>query len=89
MSLPPAQSEQLLAKGFSRRQLGRIAGALTAGAAAFPLFNEFALAQEAERRLARANAEPVAAGVSSVRIMSASARMRIPWAQARKASRRS
>ncbi|HEY3742062.1 MAG TPA: pyridoxal phosphate-dependent aminotransferase [Bryobacteraceae bacterium] len=55
MSLTSAHSEQLLAKGFSRRQLGRIAGMFASGAAALPLFSEFAMAQDAERRMARAN----------------------------------
>jgi len=45
----PAQAEKLLAKGFSRRQLGRIAGLLTAGAA-LPFYNEFAMAQDAQQR---------------------------------------
>lgn len=49
MPLPTAQVESLLSKGFSRRQLGRIAGLLTAGAA-LPFYNEFAMAQDAEPR---------------------------------------
>jgi len=42
-------AESLLEKGFSRRQLGRIASLLTAGAA-LPFYNEFAMAQDAVRR---------------------------------------
>ena len=41
----PAQ-ESFLTRGFSRRQLGRIAGVLTAGAA-LPFYNEAAFAQRA------------------------------------------
>ncbi len=52
MALPVKQTEELLAKGFSRRQLGRIASLLTAGAA-LPFYNEFAMAQDAERRMMR------------------------------------
>lgn len=52
MPLPVQQTEELLAKGFSRRQLGRIASLLTAGAA-LPFYNEFAMAQDAERRMVR------------------------------------
>jgi histidinol-phosphate aminotransferase len=46
------QQEALLNRGFSRRQLGRISSLLTAGAA-LPFFNEFAMAQDAERRMMR------------------------------------
>ncbi len=52
MALPVEQKEQLLEKGFSRRQLGRIASLLTAGAA-LPFYNEFAMAQDGERRMMR------------------------------------
>lgn len=52
MPLALQQTEELLAKGFSRRQLGRIASLLTAGAA-LPFYNEFAMAQDAERRMVR------------------------------------
>jgi histidinol-phosphate aminotransferase len=38
-----------LSRGFSRRQVGRIASMLTAGAA-LPFYNEFAMAQDATRR---------------------------------------
>ena len=52
MSLPVKQQQVLLAKGFSRRQIGRMASLLTAGAA-LPFYNEFAMAQDAERRMMR------------------------------------
>ena len=52
MALPVKQTELLLEKGFSRRQLGRITSLLTAGAA-LPFYNEFAMAQDAERRMMR------------------------------------
>jgi histidinol-phosphate aminotransferase len=52
MPLPVKQQEVLLQKGFSRRQLGRIASLLTAGTA-LPFYNEFAMAQDAERRMMR------------------------------------
>ena len=50
MVLETEHAESLLRKGFSRRQLGRIASLLTAGAA-LPFYNEFAMAQDAERRM--------------------------------------
>ncbi len=52
MALPVKQQDALLNKGFSRRQVGRIASLLTAGAA-LPFYNEFAMAQDAERRMMR------------------------------------
>ena len=52
MSLPVKQQDVLLNRGFSRRQVGRIASLLTAGAA-LPFYNEFAMAQDAERRMMR------------------------------------
>jgi len=69
MSFSPAHSEQLLERGFSRRQLGRIASMFTAGAAALPLFNEFAMAQDAEQRMARGSGRR-AFGADYVRISS-------------------
>lgn len=45
-------ADSLLHKGFSRRQLARMASLLTAGAA-FPFYNEAAMAQDAERRAGR------------------------------------
>lgn len=55
-------AESLLQRGFSRRQLGRIASLLTAGAA-LPFYNEHVMAQEAERRAGRS-----APGADTVRI---------------------
>src|SRR6202051_3667370 len=55
MSLPVKQEEVLLNKGFSRRQVGRIASLLTAGAA-LPFYNEFAMAQDAQQRIGRGGA---------------------------------
>jgi len=52
MNLLSDQADPLLQKGFSRRQLGRIATLLTAGAA-MPFYNEYAMAQDAERRAGR------------------------------------
>ena len=49
MAFEPELAESLLHRGFSRRQLGRIASLLTAGAT-FPFYNEFAMAQEAQQR---------------------------------------
>src|SRR5499427_6884935 len=49
MQLLPDHAEQLLAKGFSRRHLGRIATLLTAGSA-LPFYHEAAMAQEAQQR---------------------------------------
>jgi len=48
----PASAEDLLQRGFSRRQLGRIATMLAAGSS-LPFYNEFAMAQDAERRQGR------------------------------------
>ena len=52
MALADAQVESFLEKGFTRRQIGRIASLLTAGAA-LPFYNEFAMAQQAEQRMMR------------------------------------
>jgi histidinol-phosphate/aromatic aminotransferase/cobyric acid decarboxylase-like protein len=46
------QAESLLKRGFSRRDLGRIASLLTAGAA-LPFYNEYAMAQDAQQRTLR------------------------------------
>ncbi len=46
--ITPAVEDSILSRGFSRRQLGRIASVLTAGAA-FPFYNEAAFAQRAVR----------------------------------------
>lgn len=43
------ETQSLITRGFSRRQVGKIFSAISAGAAALP-FTEFAQAQQAERR---------------------------------------
>src|SRR5580658_5242479 len=55
MSLSRTQTDSLLYRGFSRRDLGRIASLLTAGAA-LPFYNEFAMAQDAQQRMGRGGA---------------------------------
>ncbi len=55
---------ELLSRGFSRRQLGRLSTLATAGAT-LPFYNEFALAQEAERRMSRAAMPADAVRISS------------------------
>ncbi len=62
MGLHPDHADALLQRGFSRRQLGRIASLLTAGAA-LPFYNEFAMAQDAERRMGR-RADPDAVRIN-------------------------
>jgi len=47
MSFSGKHTDSLLKKGFSRRDLGRIASLLTAGAT-LPFYNEFAMAQQAQ-----------------------------------------
>src|SRR6266404_1479666 len=47
--LSPKVEETILSRGFTRRQLARMASILTAGAA-LPFYNEAALAQRATRR---------------------------------------
>src|SRR6266436_3290240 len=46
------QTSSFLDRGFSRRQLGRIASLLTAGAT-LPFYNEYAMAQDAQQRMMR------------------------------------
>lgn len=53
MSLSPREVETYLAKGFTRRQVGRVASVFTAGAT-LPFYNEFAMAQDAQRRVREA-----------------------------------
>jgi histidinol-phosphate aminotransferase len=48
-ALSPSAAESILSRGFTRRQLGRIASVITAGAA-LPFYNEAAFAQRANRR---------------------------------------
>lgn len=50
MSFSPKEVDSYLHKGFTRRQVGRIASVLTAGAA-LPFYNEFAMAQNDAPRL--------------------------------------
>lgn len=50
MALTQKHMDSLSARGFTRRQIGRVASVLTAGAA-LPFYNEFAMAQEAQRRM--------------------------------------
>lgn len=66
MSLSHEQIDSFLNRGFSRRQIGRIAGVLTAGAS-LPFYNEFAMAQQAERRMMRGrrNIPPDAVRITS------------------------
>jgi histidinol-phosphate aminotransferase len=52
MSLAPKVQEELLARGYTRRNIGRIA---LGAAAALPFFHEFAMAQQAEAPRARGN----------------------------------
>ena len=52
MTLTRKTEESLLDRGYSRRSIGRIA---LGAAAAIPFFSEFAQAQQAERRMARAS----------------------------------
>lgn len=52
MSFSSQQADSLRKRGFSRRDLGRIASLLTAGAA-LPFYNEFAMAQDAQQRTLR------------------------------------
>ena len=52
MALSKATIESLGQRGFTRRQIGRMATLLTVGGA-LPFYNEYAMAQDAERRMAR------------------------------------
>ncbi|HTS60885.1 MAG TPA: pyridoxal phosphate-dependent aminotransferase [Candidatus Acidoferrales bacterium] len=58
MALSNQQVESLTERGFTRRQIGRMASLLTAGAA-FPFYNEFAMAQDAEQRMQRGMRRPM------------------------------
>lgn len=66
MSLPQEQVNSFLDRGFTRRQVGKIASVLTAGAA-LPFYNEFAMAQDAQQRTRgmRAPMPPDAVRISS------------------------
>ena len=48
MALSPKTTQSLLDRGYSRRQISRIA---LGASAAIPFFNEFAMAQQGERRM--------------------------------------
>ena len=50
--LSTSQTNSYLQRGFSRRDLGRMATLLTAGAT-LPFFNEYAMAQDAQQRMLR------------------------------------
>ena len=54
MALSTKQSESFTERGFTRRQVGRIA-TLLAGGAALPFYNEYAMAQSAEQQMLRGN----------------------------------
>lgn len=69
MSLPLEHAESFLQRGFTRRQVGRIASLLTAGAA-MPFYNEFAMAQDAQRRTLGAGGARRAMDPDAVRISS-------------------
>ena len=66
MPLSGTHTDSLLKKGFSRRDLGRIASLLTAGAA-LPFYNEFAMAQAArpQRAGGRRGFDPEAVHIDS------------------------
>ncbi len=69
MSPSRERNESLLQRGFTRRDVGRIARLLTAGAA-FPFYNEYAMAQDAQRRTLRPAANRRASDPDAVRISS-------------------
>src|SRR5580704_11487535 len=69
MALNPRNVESFLERGFSRRQVGRIAG-LLAGGAAFPFYNEFAMAQSAEQQMQRGGGARRAMDPDVIRISS-------------------
>ncbi|MEO8370704.1 MAG: pyridoxal phosphate-dependent aminotransferase [Candidatus Solibacter sp.] len=69
MSLSLRQTDSLLERGFSRRQLGRIASLITAGAT-MPFFNEYAMAQEATQQTLGRGGMRRAADPDTVRISS-------------------
>ena len=66
MLLSRDHTSSLLHRGFTRRDVGRMATLLTAGAS-LPFFNEYAMAQEAQRRMggARRAIDPDAVRISS------------------------
>src|SRR4051794_25803506 len=66
MPLSREQTSSFLQRGFSRRDVNRIATLLTAGAT-LPFYNEYAMAQDATRRMggARRAMDPDAVRISS------------------------
>ena len=54
----PLPTETLTERGFTRRQIARMASLLTAGAA-LPFYNEYAMAQDAEQRVQRGMRRPM------------------------------
>lgn len=69
MSLKPMDVESYLEKGFTRRQVGRIASLLTAGVS-LPFYNEFAMAQDATERTLGTRARRSMNDADAVRISS-------------------
>jgi histidinol-phosphate aminotransferase len=69
MSLSTKVNDSLLHRGFSRRDLGRIASLLTAGAA-MPFYNEYAMAQDAQQRTLGRGGARRAMDTDTVRISS-------------------
>jgi histidinol-phosphate aminotransferase len=69
MSLQTVAPDTFLQRGFTRRDVGRIARLLTAGAA-LPFYNEYAMAQDAERRTLRGAGARRAMDPDAVRISS-------------------
>jgi histidinol-phosphate aminotransferase len=69
MTLSKRELESFTERGFTRRQVGRIAGML-AGGAAFPFFNEYAMAQQAEQQMRRGMGMRPAYGPDVIRISS-------------------
>jgi len=57
MSLSAKSVGSLTGRGFTRRQISRVATVISAGAA-LPFYNEFAMAQEAQRRMIGRSAMP-------------------------------
>lgn len=69
MQMKPKDMESYLERGFTRRQVGRIASLLTAGAA-LPFYNEFAMAQDADQRTLGRGQRSRAMDADAVRISS-------------------
>jgi histidinol-phosphate aminotransferase len=67
--LASREVESLAKRGFTRRQMGRIATLLTAGAS-LPFYNEYAMAQQAEQQMRRGGAMRMAMDPDTIRISS-------------------